>query len=165
MKYLLDSNTLIEAKNRYYRMGFCPAYWQWILAKNRSQDVSSITMIADELARGNDELKDWASGNKGMFLPVTDTLTQEAFGRIAAWVSVRSSEMKPGALQDFLSGADPWLIAKAMASGATVVTHESYNADAKKKFLIPNVCQQFNVPYMNTFDLLHTLNAQFVLPS
>lgn len=30
MTYLLDTNTLIEAKNRYYRMAVCPAYWRWI---------------------------------------------------------------------------------------------------------------------------------------
>lgn len=30
MIYLLDANTLIEAKNRYYRMKVCPAYWSWI---------------------------------------------------------------------------------------------------------------------------------------
>lgn len=28
--YLLDANTYIEAKNRYYQMSFCPAYWDWL---------------------------------------------------------------------------------------------------------------------------------------
>lgn len=60
MKYLLDSNTLIEAKNRYYNMTVCPAYWQWIIEKNQSHDVASISLVADELARGDDELADWA---------------------------------------------------------------------------------------------------------
>ena len=27
MLYLLDSNIFIEAKNRYYGMDFCPAFW------------------------------------------------------------------------------------------------------------------------------------------
>ncbi|WP_224788866.1 DUF4411 family protein [Pandoraea terrae] len=59
--------------------------------------------------------------------------------------------------------ADPWLIAKAIASDATVVTHESLNHDVRRKFLIPNLCQHLGVPFMNTFQMLHTLDAQFVL--
>ena len=35
MNYLLDSNTLIEAKNRYYQMRVCPGYWAWI-ARNQA---------------------------------------------------------------------------------------------------------------------------------
>ena len=31
MIYLLDSNTLIEAKNRYYGMTICPGYWSWVI--------------------------------------------------------------------------------------------------------------------------------------
>jgi len=30
MTYLLDTNVFIEAKNRYYGFGFCPAFWDWI---------------------------------------------------------------------------------------------------------------------------------------
>ncbi len=67
-------------------------------------------------------------------------------------------------MEDFLSGADPWLIAKAMTTGATVVTHEVLNYDAKRKFIIPNICEQLDIPFLNTFELLHRLEAKFVLP-
>ncbi|RLJ18886.1 hypothetical protein DJ030_10915 [bacterium endosymbiont of Escarpia laminata] len=62
-----------------------------------------------------------------------------------------------------LGGADPWLIAKAQVSGMTIVTQEVYNADIKKKFLIPNICHTFDVPCINTFELLLILEAEFVL--
>jgi len=71
--------------------------------------------------------------------------------------------MKPGAMEDFLSGADPWLIAKAMVTNAVIVTHEAYNPEIRRKFLIPNVCQHFNVTYINAFELLHALEAEFAL--
>lgn len=51
-----------------------------------------------------------------------------------------------------------------MTTGAVVVTHESFNLDVKRKFLIPNVCKQFGVTWMNTFELLAKLDAKFVLP-
>ena len=71
--------------------------------------------------------------------------------------------MKAGAAEEFLSGADPWLIAKAMVTGATVVTLEVLNPEIKKKFLIPNICAEFGVDWMNTFDMLYKLEARFVL--
>lgn len=42
--------------------------------------------------------------------------------------------MKAGALDEFLSGADPWLIAKAMTMSATVVTHEQLNLAARRNY-------------------------------
>lgn len=164
MKHLLDSNTLIEAKNRYYNMNFCPAYWQWIDIQNRGAEVSSIKMVADELKKGNDDLAQWAKDNPSLFIDVDDKETQEAFGTVVQVLSQQMGQMKAGALDEFLLGADPWLIAKAMTTGAVVVTHESFNLDVKRKFLIPNVCKQFGITWMNTFELLEKLDAKFVLP-
>lgn len=165
MKHLLDSNTLIEAKNRYYNMNFCPAYWQWIRIQNQLLEVASISFVADELKRGNDELAQWAKDNANLFLDVSDDSTQAAFIEIAQAVSEQAPAMKDGAFDEFMSGADPWLIAKAMTSGAVVVTHESYNPEARRKFLIPNICELFGVQWMNTFELLQKLDAKFVLPA
>lgn len=50
-----------------------------------------------------------------------------------------------------------------MVTGATVVTHEVLNPETKKKFLIPNICEEFGVDWMNTFDMLLKLEARFVL--
>ncbi|WP_148715038.1 DUF4411 family protein [Chitinolyticbacter meiyuanensis] len=163
MKHLLDSNTLIEAKNRYYSMSFCPAYWQWILMQNQALEVASISLVAEELGRGNDDLAQWSHDNRDMFLAVDDEATQQAYASIVASIAARAPQMKIGAFEDFLSGADPWLIAKAMATGAVVVTHESYDVNARRKFLIPNVCEEFHVSWINTFELLHKLDARFVL--
>lgn len=165
MKYLLDSNTLIEAKNRYYSMSFCPAYWQWIGIQNQAAEVSSIIMVADELKKGNDDLARWAADHPELFNGVDDDATQASFVQVAQALASQAGQMKEGALDEFLAGADPWLIAKAMATGAVVVTHETFNLDVKRKFLIPNVCKMFNVQWMNTFELLAKLDAKFVLPT
>ncbi len=163
MKYLLDANTFIEAKNRYYNMQVCPGYWDWLLLKSASNEIASISLVYDELKRGNDELKDWAIDHEDLFLDISDEPTQQAFAEIAQYVSEQASEMRSGAMEEFLSGADPWLIAKARISGMTIVTHEAFNAYIKRKFLIPNICRLFDVPYIDTFELLLTLEAEFVL--
>lgn len=164
MKHLLDANTLIEAKNRYYGMAFCPAFWQWLLLQNQALELASITSVMDEIAKGRDDLAQWTAENPDFFHAISDEQTQAAYIDVATHVAQQAPRMKVGALEEFLSGADPWLIAKALSTGATVVTHEVLNLEAKRKFIIPNVCQHFQVPYMNTFDLLHRLDAKFVLP-
>jgi len=163
MKHLLDANTLIEAKNRYYGMTICPGFWQWLLLKNEALDLASIVPVMDEVTKGNDELSGWVRENAGFFRIITDEDTQQAFALIAGLVADQSPRMRVGAMEEFLAGADPWLIANAMVTGATVVTHEVLNLEAKRKFIIPNICQQLDVPFLNTFELLHRLDAKFVL--
>ena len=163
MMYLLDANTLIEAKNRYYSMAVCPAYWEWILQKNEALEVASISLVADELKRGDDELAKWVADNSTLFVDVSDIPTQRAFSAVVAMLVDEVPKMKAGALDDFLAGADPWLIAKAISTNAVVVTHEVFNPEIRRKFSIPNVCAAFGVKWINTFELLHALDAKFVL--
>lgn len=162
--YLLDSNTLIGAKNRYYGMTICPGYWAWVLRSHVQGVVASIDTVGDELKHGNDELAQWAKQHTALFLPVSDDATQSAFAQVAAHVASQTHQMKPGALDEFLSGADPWLIAKAMTlEGSVVVTHEQFNLQMRRKFSIPNVCQHFGVQWMDTFAVLGHTQANFVL--
>ena len=161
--HLLDSNTFIEAKNRYYGMTFCPAYWEWIRNQNQTYTVASISFVADELKRGNDELAEWVKAHSELFLDVSDEPTQSAFATVADEVASQVPNMKTGAMEEFMAGADPWLIAKAMTTGAIVVTHETFDPNCRKKFLIPNLCRRLGVDYLNTFELLDKLDARFVL--
>jgi len=165
MTYLLDANTLIDAKNRYYQMHFCPGFWVWVLHHSATGTIASVKSIDAELRKGNDSLADWAKTNAAIFLEESDVATQTAFGEIATHVAAQVATMKAGALEEFLDCADPWLIAKARAIGATVVTQERLDLKNRKKFLIPNVCKHFDVPYMDTFELLNQLEAEFVLAS
>lgn len=164
MIYLLDANTLIEAKNRYYSMTICPGYWAWILQSYGQGAVASIAPVGDELRRGNDDLAIWAQKYKDLFWDVSDAETQTAFGHVADHIASQSALMKAGAIDEFLSGADPWLIAKAMTTpDCVLVTHEQLNLQRKNKFIIPNVCQQFGVKWVDTFQVLDATAARFDL--
>jgi len=163
MTYLLDANTLIEAKNRYYQMSFCPAYWTWLTRNRQSGHLASVESVGAELRRGTDELARWAVREADLFLPESDAETQTAFADIAEYAASQIGSMHAGALGEFLSGADPWLIAKARVLGHTIVTHERFNPASRRKFLIPNVCQHYEVECINTFDMLNRLEARFVL--
>ena len=162
MSYLLDANTLIEAKNRYYQMHICPGYWTWLTRGKEAGTLASVGSVGAELRRGTDDLAQWAVAHADLFMPESDEATQIAFAEVASHVA-KAHAMKAGALDEFLGGADAWLIAKARVTSTTVVTHEQLNPDARRKFLIPNVCQHFGVGFINTFDMLGRLSARFVL--
>ena len=89
MIYLLDANTLIEAKNRYYQMSICPGYWDWLLRANQAGKVHSIRSVRDELQRGNDALAVWAKEHAPLFLDESDHATQTAFAEVAQHLARR----------------------------------------------------------------------------
>ncbi|MGH7940100.1 MAG: DUF4411 family protein [Limisphaerales bacterium] len=161
MAYLLDANTLIQAKNEYYGFDLCPGFWAWLEQGNAAGEVFSIDRIQQELERGNDELATWATAHgHGFFLPV-DEQTNQAMAVVAAWV--QNGNFSDNAKREFFSGADPFLIAHAMAHGQTVATHEVHKEGERRKVKIPTVCRGLNVPCVRAFEMLRQNRAVFVL--
>ncbi|MCI5209543.1 MAG: DUF4411 family protein [Candidatus Electrothrix sp. ATG2] len=160
MDYCLDSNVFIQTKNAHYHFSICPGFWDWLVL--RAGTVGSISPVLEELQNGNDELKDWAKEIKHshFFADVTEPAVQKIFGSIASYAV---DNYKPHVADEFLSGADPWLIAFAKVHGCTAVTHEAYNPQTKRKILIPNVCHEFEVDYTDCFTMLRSLDVRFVL--
>lgn len=158
----MDSNTYIQAKNLYYDMNFCPAFWDWLEKQFQAGQVMSIDNVYLELTDSTDELSIWAKNHKSHFLSVADKNTQDMFVKIADHV-VSLTDKSQADIANFLSKADPWIIAKASTIGATIVTHEALVPPNSKKVKIPNICKQFGVSYINTFELLSKLNAKFVM--
>lgn len=162
MNYLLDANTFIEAKNRYYGMEICPAYWEWLKKAYADGEIFSISLVKDELSNGNDGLSDWVKDNPEIFMGIADEATQKAYIRVIE-TAAAIPDLRPEAMPEFLSVADSWIIAKALVTGSVIVTHEAYNPAAKKRILIPNICELLGVKYLNTFEMLSELDAEFVL--
>ncbi|KGT89682.1 DUF4411 family protein [Enterobacter cancerogenus] len=161
MKYLLDANTYIMAKNFYYGMDICPGYWEWLDRQFAFNIVGSVDMIARELRDGNDELSDWVKARPAHFIANDDHDTQLIFQQIVE--GVMKADFNPGSRDLFLAKADPWIIAKSKSIGATVITHELPLPANARKVKVPNICHQFGVPCMTTFEFLRKLNARFVL--
>lgn len=62
MKYCLDANIFIQAKNLYYHFDICPGFWDWL--DQQAGTVISILPICEELELGDDRLKEWAAARK-----------------------------------------------------------------------------------------------------
>jgi hypothetical protein len=160
--YLLDSNILTEAKNRYYSFDICPGFWSWLDAESVLGGVASIKRIRAEINDGDDDdpLKLWVAENKLDFLE-PDAATVEAMKEVTQWVMAQDYNEANRA--GFFAKADPLLIAHAKAHDYTVVTHEKKVPGNSKKVKIPNVCEALDVKCIDTFQMLTAEKAQFNL--
>lgn len=172
MAYLMDSNGYIQAKNRYYGMDFCPAYWDWLSAAVQSELVISIDRVYAEIQRRQDDLSQWVAqpAIRGMFLPSDDADTMAALPAVFAWAQAQANPQgqqfyKAPAIRQFhASLADPYLIAYASVHNHTIVTCESDNPANRIKVLIPVVCNGLGVNWLTPFDMLRREQVRFVLP-
>ena len=162
--FLLDANVFIEAARRYYAFRIAPGYWDGLILHAGRGPVRSIDKIKEEIDRGNDELKTWADTNfHGWFESTNQQDVFEAYRTVMIW-SQAQTQYTPAAKAEFAKAADGWLIAHALAKKYVVVSDEYYDPYIKRKIKIPNVCRELNVPYLNTFELLHALRVQLTLP-
>ena len=169
MIYLLDANAFIRAKNEFYAYDIVPSFWKMLLEKFRSGSVKIIDAVFEEILKGNDNLTDWVRDNirnaedvYGKEYIVQAKYDQNVIGnyRIIA-NNVYSNECySEENKQQFLSGADPWLVAAASTYGDTVVTFEKSARANSKKIKIPDICQQMNVQFMDLYDMMRKIQIE-----
>jgi hypothetical protein len=160
MAYLLDADVFIQAKRLHYGMDFCPAFWDWLSAQNKSGRVFSIEKVADELAAGGDQLSSWAAQRGTAFFLPPDQQMLITLTTVSQWVQTQN--YRPAAVSAFLQNADYYLIAHALAHDHVVVTHE-VASDGVRQVKIPNVCIGVQVKCMTPFAMLRKERARFIL--
>ncbi len=166
MKYLIDANILITAKNEYYGFDICPGFWEWVISRHREVGLFSIDKVQEELRRGNDELHKWVADKipLGFFLETDDT-TAENIAKINIMLNkeVTTGAQKIAKIAKFMGGADCYLVAYAMATGHEIITFEKgTNINSGSKIKIPSVCNFMNVKcHKSIFDLLKEDKPKF----
>lgn len=161
MRYLLDSDVLIAAKNLYYRPGFCEAFWDWLEDAHLGSRVFSIDKVQTELLAGEDEdhLRQWAKNKSDtFFLPTRGTLHK--WRDLSIWANSIETAFTPAAKDKFLTveAADAWLIAFAAHHGNyTIVTNEVSNTRSKSSIKLPDAAAALGISTINLFDLLDRL--------
>ncbi len=161
MMYLLDTNILIEAKNRYYAFDIAPGFWAWVDRAHNQGLACSIEAVRDEILAGGDELADWARSHAQFFRPLDQGTTQH-FAPLTIWAGSRN--FAPAAIAAFTgTAADYLLVAYAKEHNHTLVTHERPDPNAKARILIPDACIALGVKYADTFKMLRDTGAQLDL--
>lgn len=159
--FLLDANVFIQAKNLHYAFDFCPGFWSWLEKAFNAGRVGSIEKVGDELYSFGDELSEWAKGMGSSFFVTPKPNVLPELSKVGVWATSQSYD--PAASSAFMQVADCWLVAEALASGATVVTHEKPGSGSIKKIKIPDACVGMSVKCITPYELLRIENAKFVL--
>lgn len=151
--YVLDSNTFIEAKNRYYGFDIVPSFWNKLLEISPG-NILTIKPIESEIMAGHDELSTWFESNYTInTYPIDAIEVQQVFADISMYVT-QNAQYKDSEKVRFLSKADPWLIAYASVRRGVVVTHETLAGPSTTKVKIPDICEHFDVSYVNVFEMM-----------
>ena len=154
-------NVFIEAKRNYYPFDFAPGFWTLLDQQSDLHVIKSPFEVFRELADSGDDLSEWAKARRdGTLFVEPDDAVQAIFREVADFVTGNYME---AAAAEFLDGADPWVIAHAQCDAGTVVTGERIVGGGSGRPKIPNVCREFDVPYVNTFGMLRELGISFVL--
>lgn len=62
LRFVLDTNVFVEAARRYYAFDIAPKFWSELVHRAAASNIISIDRVKGELARGNDDLAQWANG-------------------------------------------------------------------------------------------------------
>jgi hypothetical protein len=156
MVYVFDNNAFRVLQN-YYPQRF-PSLWQQFGELLATGDVISTREVWRELEMFNAKswFREWLNEHKTLFCVPGEDETEF----VSKILSVPHFQTLVGKRQ-ILKGspvADPWIIACAHVRGGTVVTEESHKPNAAK---IPNVCEHFNIPWINLEGFMDAMRWTF----
>jgi hypothetical protein len=163
VRYVLAANIFREAARRYYAFDLVPPFWAALIQQAQSGVITSIDRVKNELKKGNDDLAKWASGDFDSWFETTDQDDVVlCYGEVIRWAQSKGQFNEAAKAELAIAdNADAWLVAFAKAKGHTVVTHEEFASDSKKKIPLPNLCKAFDIKYLKTFDMLRVLLVKF----
>lgn len=156
MRFLLDSNVLIDADRDYYPIDRVPEFWEWLLHQ-AAQGVIRVPVEAfEEIKDGKGRLVDWIKEHKTVLLEETE-LEAGPVSRV----------VEEGYAHDLVDDeleklkADPFIVAYGVAlpGQVTVVTMERSKPNRQRANRhIPDVCADLQVPCIDTYELLRRLD-------
>lgn len=149
--YCFDTSALMQPWNTYYSTEFFPDFWDVIDALARDGHIFCTDEVRREIAKKDDSLHAWVKERPFLFREPTEEV-QENLRRILASHKELVKEGKDRSM------ADPWVIAHAMAEGATVVTKE---APAPRKVKIPDVCEAYDVRCISDTQFVREIGLKF----
>ena len=164
--YWLDADALIEPHKRGYAFDLQPAFWTLIDQKMNEGVIGMPRKVYTEIVEdftlpdgSKDALGQWLADRETLVHAAPDPSIQAFYGKLADHVRYSYTTKE---LNKFLKGADGWLIAHAHVLGGTVVTFEARKPNEAK---IPNICDHFKVPCIDTWTMLRAFGVRFGLAS
>jgi hypothetical protein len=137
--YSFDTSAVINGRRDIFLPTTFAPVWEGIEAMISLGQVRAVDEVKRELSKKSDEALAWAKGCKGLFVPL-ETDIQVATSQI---LSQHPRLLGVGGPRN---GADPFVIALALARVGTVVTQETPRSISKPR--IPDVCDALGIPWL-----------------
>jgi len=162
--FLLDANSLIDAKRDYYGIKQVPEFWDWLIHKGKQGYVKIPVEVWEEFADKadsdgkKDELASWSERTD-----VRDALLldEEAEPDLVDEIVVHGYASDLTDDEIYKVGRDPFLISYALADAKnhTIVSTENSRPSAQRaNRKVPDVCAMFGVRCINNFQFFKELN-------
>lgn len=142
--YVLDTSALIHAAVRAYPMDVFGSFWTRLADLIADGRAFAPKEVEKEIKRQDDDLHKWCKGKNGLFVP-PEVEIQQAMSAVTQQFPSLVDETKGRGL------ADPWVVATAQVSSATVVTQE-FPKPTKPR--IPDACRVLKIPCVNLLELI-----------
>ena len=160
--FWLDSNIYIATGYR------SSEFWRLLDIFVPAGRISSPAEVYDELnrkLRRSDSRRTWIRERRNSHFTAANESVQAQFSRVSDYVRGRYTSLQS---DEFISGADPWLISHALASGGSIVTNETPSQEPNPnrntglidtKVKIPNVADHFGVETISLPTMLGALGV------
>lgn len=164
MIYLLDANTLIDAKRDYFEFERVPEFWSWLVHQGVAGNIKIPIEIYEEFEDARrpdgdrDQLAEWAANPD---VRAALLLEEEADPLLVSRATIEGYCPDPSDQEIETMGRDPFLLAYALGDPAnrTVVTTEvSKPSKQRANRRIPDVAPDLGVRCINNFQLLRELD-------
>ena len=143
--FCLDTSAFVNPWRRMWPPDLAPRFWEDLASLASGGGVVVSEEVREELDRKDDELAKWARVHIREWHPLTDEVQAEVIEIMRRWGRLVDSKR-------YRSGADPFVVATARVTGATVVTDEGPGDERTMK--IPYVCGQLGVPCLGLLEFV-----------
>ena len=164
MLYLLDANTLIDAKRDYYPISRVPEFWDWIIFQGQQGIIKIPIEVYEEFSDTKDkdgekdELAIWA---EHIEIRNSLLLDEEAEQDLVARITYGGYVANPTDDELEKIGRDPFLLSYALKdinNRCIVTTESSKPSRTGANRHIPDVCKDFKIRCINNFQMIRELN-------
>lgn len=164
MIYLLDANTLIDAKRDYYPIDRVPEFWEWLVFQGQEGSIKIPIEVYEEFSDSKDKegkkdtLASWAEQKQVKDVLLLD---EEADQDLVARITYGGYIANP--TDDALKkiGRDPFLLSYALKDPedrCVVTTETSKPSRQGANRHIPDVCVDFGLRCINNFQMIKEMN-------
>jgi hypothetical protein len=164
MRYWMDADAFISAHRGPYPLPNAQGFWSWMDSEINAGRIVSAERVYKEVVEGRDKrdaLAMWMMRRKANGLCwKPNKQVDERVRELGDYVN-NNSQYPIHQKLEFFRGADAWIIAHAWVDSGKVATNESGNFPNSSRVRIPDVCRQFNVPFLTRNSLILELDAHF----